>query len=241
MNLRNKTAALVVLGCLMAGLMASPPISAEISAECDEQGRYLRMIYRTNASAKNLRIWSVRRSERANAFPLNPDGDDLMDSWPYHVENRYEGNRPYVVWSRFNGNDYDLVWSRWTDGGWSPVEWVERSMRTGVEQDAALATHPDDGRPHLVWWSDESGIGRVYLSIFLRTRWMSRFLVSDLDVDSRYPVVEFVEDNKIMVTYDTVDGPVSRVIVFNSPQTITDDIDPMTYLKRVLQNSNNGP
>jgi len=240
MKSRNKFAAMVVFGSLLAGSLMTLPALAEISAECDDQGRFLRMIYRTNASIKNLKIWAVQRSQRENLFPLNPEGDTLNDSWPYYVENRHDGNRPYVVWSRFNGNDYDLVWSRWAGDGWSPVEWLERSMQFGVEQDANLATHPDNGRPHLVWWSDEGGIGRVYLSIFLQSRWMGRFLVSDLDVDSRYPVVGFVEDNKIKVTYDTVDGPVSRIIVFNSPQTITDDIDPMTHLKRELQNSSNG-
>ena len=240
MKLRNKTATVLLMACLAVGLFAAPPVSAEISAECDDQGRYVRLLYRTNASVKNLKIWSTNRKVRPNIFPLNPEGDALMDSWPYHVENRHDGNRPYVVWSRFNGYDYDLVWSRWGDDGWSPVQWVDFNTQFGVEQDANLASHPDTGRPHLVWWSDEGGIGRVYLSIFLHSRWMGRFLVSDLDVDSRYPVVEFVEDNKIKVTYDTVDGPVSRLIVFNAPQTITDDIDPMTHLKRELQNSNNG-
>lgn len=235
MKLLNKTAAVMILACLAAG-----PVLAEISAECDDQGRYVRMLYRTNASTKNLKIWSSPRSTRDNIHPLNPEGDALMDSWPYYIENRHDGNRPYVVWSRFNGIDYDLVWSRWAGDGWSPVEWVELTMQTGVEQDANLASHPDTGRPHLVWWSDEEGTGRVYLSIFLRTRWMGRFLVSDFEVDSRYPVVEFIEDNKIKVSYDTVDGPVSRVIVFNSPHTITDDIDPMTHLKRELQNNGTG-
>jgi hypothetical protein len=222
------------------GLLLAPPVSAEISAECDEDGRFVRMIYRTNASSKNVRIWSVSRNPRPNVFPLNPAGDDRMDLWPYHVENPYDGNRPYVVWSRFNGNDYDLVWSRWTSGGWTPVEWVERSMRSGAEQDANMETHPETGRPHLVWWSDEGGIGRIYLSLFLNTRWMDRFLVSDFDTDSRYPVIEFPDQSRIMVSYETVDGPVSRIIVFISPHTITDDIDPMTHLSRELQSSQNG-
>lgn len=236
----NKSAALAAGICLLAGTLAPLPVSAEVSAERDDQGRYLRMIYRTNASVKNLKIWTVNRNTRKNLVALNPDGDTILDTWPQYVEDPYDGNRPYVVWSRFSGHDYDLVWSRWMDGRWSEVQWVERVMQTGVEQDPCLATQPDNGRPHLVWWSDEGGVGRVYLSIFLRTRWMARYLVSDLDVDSRYPVVEFETNNRIRVTYEAVDGPVSRVIVFNSPQTITDDIDPMTYLTRELQNTENG-
>ncbi len=233
-------ATLTAATCLLTVALTASPVLAEVSAERDNQGNFIRMVYHTNASDKNPRIWSVRRSERVNMVALNPDGDALMDSWPFHVENSHDGNRPYVVWSRFNGNDYDLVWSRWVDGGWAEVQWVEGVMQTGVEQDANLASHPDNGRPHLVWWSDEGGIGRVYLSIFLQSRWMARFLVSDMETDSRYPVVDFREDNRIRVTYDTVDGPVTRIIVFNSPQTITDDIDPMTHLKRELQNSENG-
>ncbi len=240
MKLRNSLRAAAVACCLLAGILAIPPVSAEVSAEKNDQDSYLRMVYRTNASAKNLKIWTVNRNSRQNIVPLNPDGDALEDTWPYYVENPYDGNRPYVVWSRFNGNDYDLVWSRWMDGAWSPVAWVERTMQTGVEQDPYLAAQPANGRPHLVWWSDEGGIGRVYLSIFLQSRWMARFLVSDLDEDSRYPVIEFGDDNRILVTYDSVDGPISRVIIFNSPQTITDDIDPMTYLTRELQNNETG-
>ena len=45
------------------------------------------------------------------------------------------------------------------------------------------------GRPYVAWWRDEQGIGRVYLSLFLDTRWMDPLAVSDAGIDSRYPAV----------------------------------------------------
>ena len=223
---RNKVAALAAVACFLVTTLAGTPALAEIGAKLDKQGNYVRMIYITNASAKNLMIWSELRTGHRSIAPLNPEGDVLMDSWPYYVENRFEGNRPYVAWSRFNGNDYDLVWTRLLDGEWAQVEWVESIARPGMDQDPHMASHPVDGRLHLAWWSDEDGVGKVYLSIFLENCWMDRFLVSDLNVDSRYPVIEFLADGRIQVTYDTPNGPVNRIITSDSPQTITDDIDP---------------
>jgi hypothetical protein len=223
---QSKAAALAVVACLLVTALAGTPALAEISAEFDHQGNYVRMIYLTNASGQNLRIWSSLRAGRGNIHPLNPDGDVLMDSWPFYVENRFESNRPYVVWSRFNGNDYDLVWTRLTgDGEWAAVDWVEWTAHPGMDQDPFLASRPSDGRPHLVWCSDEDGVGQVYLSIFLESGWADRFLVSDPGVDSRYPVIDFLEDERIQVTYDTADGVVSRMIPIYSPY-IKDDVNP---------------
>ncbi len=225
---RNKAAVLTAAVCILVMALAGTTVLAEISAKFDRQGNYIRMIYLTNASNKNLRIWSAFRNGRESIVPLNPEGDALMDSWPYYMENPFEGNRPYVVWSRFNGYDYDLVWTRLLDGEWAQVDWVEQVAHPGMEQDPYMVSHPKNGRPHLVWWSDEDGIGRVYLSVFLETGWMERFLVSDPDVDSRYPVIDILEDEQIRVTYHTPDGTVSQIFTFNVPDGLRDDADPTT-------------
>ena len=69
-------------------------------------------------------------------------------------------------------------------------------------------------------------MGRVYLSIFLSTRWMVAYPVSDVGVDSRYPSIQVQDGPKIVVTFGTPEGEVTKVIHFKRPDTITDDLNP---------------
>ena len=85
----------------------------------------------------------------------------------------------------------------------------------------------DGARPYVAWWSQETDGGVVYLSVFLSTRWMRPYRVSDVGVDSRYPTVSVDEDGSIDVSYSTDEGEVTRRILFNHPDTIHDDLDPI--------------
>jgi len=160
---------LIVVASLAVALCATG-IRAEVSAELDVEGNYLQMIVTSNASVKKLKLWTVQR-ERPGIIPLNPDGDLTGDLWPAIIENPLNLNHPWVLWSRFNGTDYDLVWSQWLgSGAWNEIDWLESSPGVvGDDLDPSLALD-GEGRPYTVWWRDESGVGRVYLSIFLSTR-----------------------------------------------------------------------
>ena len=107
---------------------------------------------------------------------------------------------------------------------------MEWNARAGDDLNPSLAVDAN-GRPYLAWWNGENGTGTVYMSIFLHSRWMAAYLVSDPGVNSSLPVIEILEDGRIQVTYETETGPVSKIILFNSPNTITDDIDPMEFLQ----------
>ncbi len=208
----------------------APALRAEVSAETDAAGHYLRVTITANASVKRLRIWSVQRT-RPLYYPVNPGGDLNGDLWPSIAENPFDSNRPWVIWSRFTGAGYDLAWSRWLPGGWSPTDWVEAPEPAAAGDDLdSNATFDSQGRAYLVWWRNESGIGRVYLSLFLVTRWMPAFAVSEAGVDSRLPTVTMLDDSQVRVEYDTPEGSVVRIVAFNRPTTITDDIDPFGRL-----------
>ncbi len=217
---------LAVAGALLAGVAAEIPARAEVSAEVDAYGTYVRTVVLSSASLRSLKIWTVARARAAMFQPLNPDGDLNGDLWPFIAENPYDANRPWVVWSRFNGRDYDLAWSRWTPAGWSPVEWVEHATNLGDDMDPFVAIGPDS-RPYVTWWRGENGIGRVYFSVFLATAWGPATPVSDPDVDSRSPVITVEPDGTIVVQFDTPGGPVTRRIKLILPTTITDDIIPI--------------
>lgn len=222
----NSHSRLRLAAVLAAAAAIAFPALAEVSAETDPTGNYLRTIVSTNSSLRNLRIWTVTKI-RPNYYPLNPQGDLNGDLWPLIAENPVDGRRPFVVWSRFTGSQFDLGWSRWTASGWTPIQWVEPAPAVpGDDLDPSVA-FSGEGRPHLVWWRNENGVGRVYLSLFLVTRWMSAFPVSDAGIDSYDPVVTVLADGKIRVEYTTAAGRVVRLIAFTRPDTITDDVTPM--------------
>lgn len=222
----------IIITFVFAGLvlMAVPALHAEVSAELDELGAYRRTTILGNASVKNVKIWTVQR-QKSTILPLNPDGDLRGDLWPIIVENPLDSNHPWVVWSAFNGNDFDLAWSRFLPGEWSPVKWVQTSYPSMDDLDPHIDLDLNDGgRPYITWWRDNGGTGEVYLSIFLNTRWMAAYLISDEGVDSRYPIIDFKDDGKIEITFETEYGIETRTVVFNSPHTITDDLNPLEVI-----------
>jgi hypothetical protein len=193
----------------------SPGPRAEVAAETDSVGNYIRTAVFASASVKKLKIWCVQRP-RALYYPLNPEGDLNGDLWPSISENPFDSNHSWVTWSRYTGAGYDLAWSRWMPGGWAPTEWVEDPQPASAGDDLdPNATFNSQGRPYLVWWRNEGGIGTVYLSLFLVTRWMPGFPVSDVGVDSRLPTVTMLDDSRARVEYDTPGGHVVRIVLFN--------------------------
>ena len=212
---------------LVLAILVASPVRAEVSAETDPTGVYLRTVVFANASVKNVKIWTVSRL-KVGFTPLNPQGDATGDLWPFIAEDPFGDRLPWVVWSRFNGHDFDLVWSRWTGASWSGIASVE----TGNSDDGLSPNVSFDvtGRPHLVWLSAGEGPKAVYLSIFLTTRWMLPFRVSDPWEDATNPTVVVSADGTIRVSYTTASGEVDRWIRFFHPSTITDDITPFSSL-----------
>lgn len=212
------------LAALALAAIAALPARGEVSAEVDPSGAYERTVILASNSARNIRIWTATRT-RAGYVPLNPLGDLNGDLWPTVLENPLDGNKPWVVWSRFNGRDFDLAWSRFQSGAWTPVSPVETASATGDDLSPSLGLDTN-GNAFLAWWRNENGIGRIYFSMFLITRWMPAFPVSDPGVDSINPVITILSDSRIRIDYDTPDGHVTRILAFMRPKTITDDITP---------------
>ena len=212
-----------LLSCLVligaAGLFDA---KSEVSARVDETGQYIGMLIRINNSASR-RIWASGMVT-VDRRPLNPTGDILGDLAPTVVENPANSNYPYAFWAHPNGGDYDLVFSRWTGAGWSPTQFVQSDNFTNeFEPRAAFSS---TGRPFLVWWSDENGVGSVYFSMFLQTRWMTPIRVSAVGVDSRHAEAVIFDDLTVGVFYDIPNGHVWRMVTIPDRNTITDDIDP---------------
>ena len=222
MSTRSNLVLATTMFLTLAGASSGP--RAEVSAELNTTGNYVRTVVLSNSSTKKVRIWTVTRS-RPSYVALNPDGDLNGDLWPRIEEDWRLDGLPWVAWSRFNGNDFDLAWVRFQNGAWSPIRWVEQVTQPGDDLDPDLAFDAN-GRPHLVWWRHDSSGGCVYLSIFLSSRWMVPYAVSDVGVDSVNPTVTVLPDFRIQVEYDTPDGHVTRIIKFSRPTTITDDITP---------------
>jgi len=198
---------------------------AEVSAQTDATGTYLRTVVFSNTSARNFRIWSVTRL-RFGSWPLNPSGDASGDLWPVISESPVGQRWPWVVWSHFNGRDFDLVWSRWTGSGWMAISNVD-SAPDGRDALDPKVNFDVSGRPHMAWVSSGvSGADHVYLSVFLASRWMTPFLVSDPTEDATNPEIGVETDGAITVSYDTPTGHVMRTVSFLHPATITDDITP---------------
>lgn len=229
-DVRAAGCAALVAVCLSFG--APAPARAEVAAETDADGAYRRTIVLGNASDKNFRVWHVTRAAD-HTVPLNPSGDLNGDLWPVVLEVPHDDRRPWVVWSRFNGSDYDLAWSRWQEnGGWTDVAWVTLApAMPGNDLTPNLDHGPSDGRPYVVWTNDTGGAREVYLSIFLSTRWMQPYRVSDVGEDATYPTVRVLDDDTVEVTYETPAGPRTRTLRFLRPTTITDDANPFEYFQ----------
>jgi hypothetical protein len=226
----------IVVTVVVALVLASIPVHAEVSAETDVQGRYVRTVIFSNASVRNVKVWTVQRA-KVGFSPLNPYGDDNGDLWPLIVDQTAGAFRPWVVWSRFNGTDYDLAWSTF-EGSWRAPAWVQAGPAAGDDLDPSVS-FDSDGRPYMAWWRNEGGRGRVYLSVFLVSRWMLAYPVSDEGIDSVHPQVTVRADGKIVVSYDTPAGKVTRVVVFSRPSTITDDVTPFGRMT-VTEDSGSG-
>lgn len=211
-------------GALVAGLALALPARAEVSAETNVLGGYLRTVIRTNASIKSPRIWGVTRPMFGRS-PLNPDGDATGDLFPVVRENPAQQRWPWALWSHFNGRDYDLVWSRWLGTSWSAIESVEAVTSIDDAVDPALAFGVD-GRPYAVWVSRGAGPARVSMSIFLATRWMLPFGVSEIGEDSADPEILVLPDGRLQVSYDTPEARITKIVSFARPLTITDDLTP---------------
>jgi hypothetical protein len=212
----------LALGAAGAGF----PARAEVSAEIDASGAYVRTVIQATSSTKNVRIWSKVNS-RPSLYPLNVDGDLNGDLWPTVAEQTQGVRRPWVVWSRFSGAGFDLAWSRFdaTARAWTPIAWVEGAGTSGDDLDPSVA-FDSTGRPFLSWWRDDGGVGQVWLSLFLQTKWMAPFLVSDAGVDSVGPTITMLSDTRVRIDYTTAQGTISRTVEFNRPATITDDATP---------------
>jgi hypothetical protein len=211
-------------GALLAGLAVATSARAEVAAQTNGVGVYVRTVIYANASLHNPRIWSVIRP-RVGCVPLNPAGDATGDLFPAIAENRTQSQWPWVMWSHFNGSDYDLVWARWQGTRWSPISPVEAAGSPDDALEPALAFGAE-GRPYAVWLSEGAGRASVSVSLFLATQWMTPFRVSDLGEDASNPSIAVLPDGRIQVGYDTPDSHVTRIVAFARPMTITDDLTP---------------
>jgi hypothetical protein len=209
-----------------SALALTVPVRAEVRAVTYRDGAYRTV--RVTQSGRGG-VWAaVRRLEPG--VPLNPNGDRNRDLWPSVKENSVAPHYPWAVWSRFDGTDYDLAWSRWSDGRWEPIRRIEEGhIAPGIDLDPDLQFDLA-GRPFIVWWKDQGGRGRVYLSLFLDHEWMRPMLVSDLAMDARYPVLEVQKGRRLIVHYSTDEGLIEQVVLFDEPGTITDDVNPMDCL-----------
>jgi hypothetical protein len=214
----------LITGVVLAGLTFAVPARAEVAAETNVFGDYLRTVVYASASVRHPRIWSVTRM-RLGLTPLNPQGDATGDLFPVIAENPAQQGWPLAVWSRFNGHDYDLVWSRWEGRSWSPVATVEASLSPLDAIDPVIAFNAK-GRAHMVWMNQDDSSSAVYLSVFESGQWMSPYRVSDPGEIAIRPGIEVAADGSVLASYDTPTLHVVKTIVFAVPSTITDDLNP---------------
>ncbi len=224
-NCRRAFTVLALLVTLLGGFAAH----AAVTAEVDPLGNYVRTVIIARASVSDMAIWSdLPGMEDGPWRTLNPMGDLNGDMWPAMVQDPNMNNYPWIVWSRYNGRDYDLGWSRWVGQNWNQVEWLETQSQLGDDLDPQIDI--DDSRPYVVWWTDEGGMGRVYLSIYLDSRWMGRRLVSDEGIDSRFPSLAINPDGSVIVTYETAEGSESKIVAVEGGASINDALDPVENL-----------
>lgn len=217
---------LVTALCLLA-LVVSVQANAELRVITDRDGVY--KTTRVLLDDRDAGVWNpVRRGGGRTA--LNLKGNQNGDAFPTIGESTIAPYHPWAVWSRLNRSQYDLAWSRWNGDRWEPIRWIERVYSPqGDDLDADLG-FDEVGRPYIAWWRDEGGVGRVYLSTCLGTMWMEAYPVSGLGVDSRYPSIEVREGGTLIVRYDTPEGMVEQTVIFDLPETITEDINPLDFV-----------
>lgn len=222
-----------LLGVALGAVLAAPAWG-EVRVRTGRHGDYRMTQILTGGVRSEGRIWGAVSARPDSRLALNLEGDWNGDLWPRIAESNASPHHPWAVWSRYNcnGREYDLAWSRWAPSGWEPIAWVDQQGLSGDDLDADLAFDPE-GRPYVVWWRDEGGQGRIYLSLFLVNRWMAPYAVTDGSIDSRFPIVELTADadTPIRVEYETPEGIVSQLVTFDEPVTITDNIDPLDHLR----------
>lgn len=211
---------------LLLVLMAAPEARAEVAAETDAFGRYVRTSIFTHSALRQVKIWRVMRRSMSTVHHLNPTGDLHGDLYPFIAENPRDGRQPVVVWSRFNGSDYDLVWSRFRNGNWTPIDWLSQEFQPG-DDTGAMISFDTTGRPYVSWWRDQNGVGTIYVSFLLVTRWAPPIQISDTNTDSRTPRLTPLPGSRMRVEYRTPTGFEARIIAWNGPTTITDDVNPV--------------
>ncbi|HEX4823162.1 MAG TPA: hypothetical protein VFV19_02505 [Candidatus Polarisedimenticolaceae bacterium] len=199
---------------------------AEVSAELDAFGGYVRTVIEANASVRNPRIWTVSHL-RMGRVALNTRGDRSGDLYPAVAEDTAHQRWPWVVWSHFNGLDFDLVWSRWEGRGWSQVKAVVPGIDRSDAVDPAIAISAG-GRPYVVWLSRGAGAATVQMSMFLVSVWSPPMVISDPGDDAMSPQIAWLSDGRIQVDYDTIGAHVTKTITFASTSTVTDDLNPGT-------------
>lgn len=210
----------------------------EVSVEVNDFGNYLKTNYVEKQTGKILKIWT-KFGNKPNIYALNEYGDVSGDLKPAIRENPAQGNFPHVLWAKSDGHDYEIVFSKWTKAGWADITFIETVDNPYDDLDPSL-DFDSGGRPYISWWRDINGAGAVFISVFLKTRWMEAYQISDAGVDSWDPEVRIDENGDMEVTYSTSSGLQVKIVTFRFPDTITDDIDPFGTNLIAVQNGNNG-
>jgi hypothetical protein len=217
----------LVTALVFLALVVSVQALAEVRVVTDRTGVY--QTTRVVLDGRGGGVWSAVR-HTSSRTALNVLGDQNGDFFPTIGESSVAPHHPWVVWSRLYESQYDLAWSHWNGDQWEPIGWIEPTYSPpGDDLDADLS-FDEIGRPYVVWWRDEDGVGRIYLSIYLGTTWMEAYPVSDLGVDSRYPSLEVREGGTLLVRFDTPEGEVEQTVIFDLPVTITEDINPLDFV-----------
>lgn len=210
---------------------------AEVSVKVDSFGNYEETIYIEKKTGKIIKFWT-KFGNKHDHHALNEDGDLNRDLRPAIKENIYQENYPYVVWPKFDGDDYEIAFSRWTLDGWERTVYVEETDNPFDDLDSVI-DFDQNGRQYIAWWRNEKDIGRIYISIFIETKWMTAYPISEEGIDSRNPEIAVKGEGEFEIIYSTPDGMESRTIVIHFPDTITDDIDPFgANMIDIIDNSN---
>ncbi len=228
---RGMTVATLLLALLAGGLLQET--EAGLRAGVNGRGQYHGL--KASLDSPTSGLWGgVNRGARS--LMLNPRGSQIGDLWPTVTESSINPNHPWAVWSRHTGEDYDLVWSRWSGVGWDPAQALTNAAieSSGDDVDADLRFNRE-GRPFTTWWREDGGVGRVYMSIFLRSEWMSPFAVSVPERDARYPIIARIVGGRVLIQYEVHHGDGMEImeqwVFFHRPMTITDDINPLVHLE----------
>jgi len=217
---------LIIIGTLLVAAFGLQVI-AEVRGTTDRKGRQ-RGTETSIGTDRPADVWrAIPGNTRSGA--LNPLGSQMGDLFPTVAESNVTPYIPWVVWSRHTGVDYDLVWSRWRGTQWEPIRQLFPGENVGDDLDADLRFDAH-GRAFVTWWRDEGGVGRVYMSFFLQSRFGEPFLVSPKWHDARYPVFEAISDELFRVRYQTPEGTFDGLVAVGSPVTITDDLNPLDYI-----------